>query len=253
MYPKLIDISHWQGEMDWDKFMQSDAEGCIIRAGSCNNNTGIPYTDYNYEQNMTGVEFATEIIGTYWYWRANHDPIKQADYYADLLKYKKWNLAPVADVESRGNVNQSTLQSRLKKFVDRLQVRTGYKPIIYSRASFWNPYVGNPSWASSYDFWAARYNGSLSGPWSDGRYKPVSWNDWTFWQYSADGNGLGRTYGASSRDVDLDRFNGTLEELRKYAGLDKPPVPVPPPSDKVCITEGVAHDMYLELKGVFEE
>jgi len=251
MYPKLIDISHWQGEMDWDVFMQSDAEGCIIRAGSCNANSGIPYTDYNYEQNMTGVEHATEIIGTYWYWRANHDPIEQADYYADLLKYKKWNLAPVADVESTGNVNQSTLQSRLKKFVDRLQVRTGYKPIIYSRASFWNPYVGNPSWASGHDLWAARYNGSLSSPWSDGNYRFATWSEWVFWQYSADGNGLGSQYGADSAHIDMDYFNGTLQELRKYAGLEEPG-PIPPPSDKVCIDDTIAYDMYLELQGVFE-
>ena len=256
MYPKLIDISHWQGEMDWDKFMQSDAEGCIIRAGSCNRNSGIPYTDYKYEQNMTGAEFATEIVGTYWYWRPSHDPIEQADYYADLLKFKHWNLAPTADVESWENVNMSTMQSRLKKFVDRLQVRTGRKPIIYTRASFWNRYVGNPSWASDYDLWAARYNGSLTSPWSDGNYKPLPWyvdlyNNWVFWQYSADGNSLGHIYGTDSRDVDVNRFNGTLDELRKYAGVDNPE-PIPPPSDKVCIDEMVAQNMYLELRGIFE-
>ncbi len=251
MYPKIIDISHWQGEIDWDVFMQSDAEGCIIRAGSCNSESGIPYTDYKYEQNMTGVEFATEIVGTYWYWRPNHDPIEQADYYADLLKFKNWNLAPVADVESYANVNMSTLQSRLKSFLDRLQNRTGWKPMIYTRSSFWNRYVGNPSWASNYDLWIARYHSGLSGPWSDGNYEPVSWDDWVFWQYSADGNGLGYLYGTDSEDVDLDYFNGTLEELRKYAGLEEPG-PITPPSDEVCIAENVAHDMYLELKDVFE-
>lgn len=252
MYPKLIDISHWQGEMDWDVFMQSDAEGCIIRAGSCNATSGIPYTDYKYEQNMTAAEFATEIIGTYWYWRPSHDPIEQADYYADLLKFKHWNLAPIADVEAWEYVNISTMQSRLKKFVDRLEYRTGRKPLIYTRASFWNPYVGNPSWASDHDLWIARYNGTLTGPWSDGNYKPVSWDDWVFWQYSADGNGLGRFYGAGSDDVDLNYFNGTMEELKEYADLDNT-APQPPSEDKVCIDEDIAHDMYLELKGVFEE
>ncbi len=251
MYPKLIDISHWQGEMDWDVFMQSDAEGCIIRAGSCNAVTGIPYTDYKYEQNMTAVDSFTEVIGTYWYWRANHDPIEQADYYADLLKFKPWNLPPVADVEAWGNVNMSTMQSRLKKFVDRLQFRTGYKPIIYTRTTFWNPYVGNPSWAKDHDLWIARYNSAITGPWSDGWGKPYSWDNWVFWQYSADGNGLGRIYGVDGDDIDLDYFNGTSAELREYAGLDTT-TPQPPQQDKIYIDESIALDMYLELREVFE-
>lgn len=249
MYPKILDISHWQGEIDWNVFMQSDAEGCIIRAGSCNAITGIPYTDYRYEQNMTAVDSFTEIIGTYWYWRPSHDPIEQADYYADLLKFKPWNLAPVADVEVQENVNILTLQARLKKFVDRLEYRTGRKPMIYTRTTFWNPYVGNPSWASNYDLWIARYNSAITGPWDDGWGKPYSWNDWIFWQYSADGNNMGHIYGIGSDDVDIDYFNGTVDELREYAGLGELE-PQPPQQDTVCINKEVANDMYLELKGV---
>jgi lysozyme len=250
MYPKILDVSHWQGDIDWNKFMQSDAEGCIIRAGSCNANSGIPYTDYKYEQNMTAVEHFTDVIGTYWYWRPSHDPIEQADYYADLLKFKNWNLAPVADVESWENVGISTMQARLKRFVDRLEYRTGRKPLIYTRTTFWNPYVRNPSWASDHDLWIARYNSTITGPWDDGWGKPYSWNDWVFWQYSADGNGLGHEYGIESADVDIDYFNGTSDELRKYAGLGEE-VPPQPPEDTVCISENVARCMHQELEEVF--
>jgi hypothetical protein len=40
---------------------------------------------------------------------------------------------------------------------------------------------------------------------------------WTFWQYSATGDGL--AFGAESKAIDLNVFNGTLEELRKFAGI----------------------------------
>ena len=55
-------------------------------------------------------------------------------------------------------------------------------------------------------------------------YLPRGWYKWTFWQYSEKGvvNGI-------NAKVDMDLFNGTLEELYKFAGaqitVDKPKTP----------------------------
>jgi hypothetical protein len=47
-------------------------------------------------------------------------------------------------------------------------------------------------------------------PLSDGRYPFRDWHTWRFWQYSADGNGLGQTYvtplPGADYDMDLDRW-----------------------------------------------
>ena len=47
----------------------------------------------------------------------------------------------------------------------------------------------------------------------------MPWQSWTFWQFSADGNGQGPKYGASgSQAIDLNRFNGDEEDFRVFTG-----------------------------------
>jgi GH25 family lysozyme M1 (1,4-beta-N-acetylmuramidase) len=47
-----IDVSHWQGVMDWAKAKAAGVQFAIIRAGSIDANTGVCYTDYQYEANV---------------------------------------------------------------------------------------------------------------------------------------------------------------------------------------------------------
>ena len=71
--------------------------------------------------------------------------------------------------------------------------------------------MGLPSWAKDYPLWLAQYpNNYVEGSQPS---LPRGWFKWTFWQYSEKGavNGI-------NAKVDLDLFNGTLEELYKFAG-----------------------------------
>jgi lysozyme len=254
-YAKLADISHWQGDINYSVFSNQDLDGVIARAGSINYVTGIPYTDYRFEINSDKCAENFDVLGFYWFWRANQDPNLQAQYFCDLIKYKKWNLPPVIDVEASNDIPPNILASRLKTCLDAVETRLEIKPIIYTRASFWNVAVGNPSWASNYHLWCARYRyldanlePDITGPWSDGKFKPLSWNTWLMWQYTADGNGLGPKYGVDSSDIDLDYFNGTKEDLYRFAGVLE--VPQPPTTDKVEINKELAIAFYEELKEV---
>ena len=61
-------------------------------------------------------------------------------------------------------------------------------------------------------------------------YKPKAcpnyWPDWTFWQYSWKGDGY--ACGMESADLDLDFFNGSMEDLRAWATLPEAPQPPEP-------------------------
>jgi hypothetical protein len=57
----------------------------------------------------------------------------------------------------------------------------------------------------------------VSGGWEP--RLPAGCTNWRFWQYSADGNRQGSNHGVLSWDVDLDVFNGTVAELRAWAGV----------------------------------
>jgi lysozyme len=92
------------------------------------------------------------------------------------------------------------------------------KPIIYSRAYFLQDYFsemggGPPVWAKEYPLWLAQYpNVYVEGSQPS---LPRGWFQWTFWQYSQ----TGRVNGINAK-VDLNVFNGSLEQLYRFAGVE---------------------------------
>src|SRR3990167_537726 len=216
-----VDVSKWQGVLDWGKCAAAGAKFAFIRAGSIDNLTGVPYYDYQYPLNaMDAPKFLP--VGFYWYFRPNHDPLVQADYFCDLIEDDSWLLPPVVDVEDAGGKTPGQVADAVIAFLVRVFERLGFLPIIYTRASFWNPSVAIRDNWSLYDLWIARYT-LLPEPWGnvgDGTWlKPRDWTEWTFWQHSADGNGLGNVYGAESDSIDLDYFNGSEQDLADYIGV----------------------------------
>lgn len=218
-----VDVSRWQGAMDWQVCAGAGAKFAFVRAGSCSNQTGAVYTDDQYLRN---AELAPDhlITGAYWYFRPNWSPQSQADYFVSL-GVGDLPLPPVCDVENNGWLGQTAVANAVRNFVDAVEANTGRKCLIYTRATFWNPGVGNPAWAGGHHLWVARYNEFVAHPWADDpdTLRPEPWTDWTFWQWSADGNGQGPTYGAESSAIDLNRWNGTYDDLLAYVGLEPEP------------------------------
>lgn len=117
----VLDISHWQGKMNPDKTIAAGADGIIIRAGSIDNVTGVCYTDYHFYLNADDFQHRIP-MGCYWYFRPNHDPIKQADYFSGLLNDVWWKIPPGADVECNPNSDSPYNVSRwLYKFLLRVE------------------------------------------------------------------------------------------------------------------------------------
>ena len=81
--------------------------------------------------------------------------------------------------------------------------------------------TGAQVWATKlkgWDFvnlWVARYK-NIEGPWSDGYCIPRDFDEWDFWQFSADGNGRGAEFGGKAKSIDLDYFNGDQEAFDDY-------------------------------------
>jgi hypothetical protein len=65
------------------------------------------------------------------------------------------------------------------------------------------------------NLWVARYK-NLTGPWDDGYCIPRDFDDWDFWQFSTDKNGRGAEFGAESKSIDLNYFNGDQEAFEAY-------------------------------------
>jgi len=218
-YVQGIDVSKWQGMMNWNKAFQAGARFAFIRAGSISNTEGICYTDDQFERN---ADLAPSVmpVGFYWYFRPNHDAYKQADYFYDLIKVEDYKLPPVIDIEDPGGMSTYYIVKRLFQFVERITALAGVPPMIYTSPGFANPFLGSPDWLGDLPLWVAHWT-LLQQP-----TLPVAWSSWLFWQYSGDENNLGLEYGAQSRAIDRNRFNGDADDFAAY--IDGEIIEVPP-------------------------
>jgi len=121
------------------------------------------------------------------------------------------------------------------------------KPVLlYSRSGVIQEWIVNhgQGWWKDEDLWIAQW------PYDEVRYGPqraklldvptntVKWNPrlpagatgWKVWQYSADGNKRASEFGASGNsNLDLNVFNGTMEEMKEWCKGPEVPVPPTPP------------------------
>lgn len=222
------DVSRWNGKVDFSVMRTAGARFCFIRAGSIDNYSGVPYADVQFSRNK--IEAPKHLfVGAYWYFRPNHDPVKQANYFADLLAGTTFILPDVVDIECDGSLPPAAVHDKLLSFADTLKARRRCSPIIYTRGAWWNENVASDPIFGELDLWVARYT-QLAKPWGnagDQSYlKPRDWTTWRFWQFSADGNGRGVEFGAppppeADNSMDLNYFHGELAAF--YAYIGQPP------------------------------
>jgi len=203
-----IDVSEWQGSIDWGKVKGSGRAFAIARVSY-----GTGHLDPYFGGNWSGMKSAGLIRGAYQWFRPAQDPIAQADIVvAHVGVLGAGDLPVTADVEETQGVAPATIAARLHSWVDRITAGTGKAPIIYTGKYFWNDNVKSGDF-KDLSLWIAAY----SPPCPD---LPIPWGDWRMFQYNSNGIIPG-----ISGNVDIDKFNGSLEELEAFAGIvrNKPP------------------------------
>lgn len=208
-----IDVSYWDAGIDWPKVRATGQRFVFVKATE-----GNAYQDPTFDDNWFGAKSAGLLRGAYHFFHCNIDPKKQADNFINYVKSFNDNgeLPPVLDLETHDNVKKEKIIPAVKVYLDQIESAFGKKPIIYSGYFFLQDYLseaggGPPMWAKDYPLWIAQYPNQYTPGMSP--LLPRGWFKWTIWQYSEKGvvNGI-------NADVDMDLFNGTLEELYKFAG-----------------------------------
>ena len=191
-----IDVSHWQGTIDWAKVKAAGKTFAIAKATE-----GIGFEDDTYDRNKAGAMAQGIKFGAYHFARpGSNDPVKEADWFVNTAGYQHGMLIPTLDLELTGGLGISALTSWVKAWLQRVDSRLGVKPMIYTSPSFWRTYMGDSRWFADNGYtvvWVAHWG--VSSPSVPGS----SWGgrSWTFWQYSSEGT----VPGISGR-VDLDRY-----------------------------------------------
>jgi lysozyme len=210
-----VDVSEYQGEMDWPKCKAAGAEFAYFRVGN-----GPDSEDDQFERNR---ELAPVVLPTGGYWAFSPDwpALEQADCFCDYLATWDWKLRPWLDIELTGTVPIIERTQALENFVLRVIQRLHILPIIYTRAIWFRDHIlPNMVW-NCCDLAVARYCG-LDHPWGDGECKPRDWDDFLFWQWSADGNNRGAEFGAESDSIDLDWYQGALPGMLAKVTVNRP-------------------------------
>ncbi|HEY2491568.1 MAG TPA: GH25 family lysozyme [Paenibacillus sp.] len=211
-----VDVSRWQGVIDWKKVAAAGISFVFIKATQNS-------MDDKFLDNVKGAKAAELLVGAYHY---IDDSVITADkartaaqtfYNAIQVAggVSVFDLPPVMDYESnKSNLSKTTITAVAKSFLKEINQLTGVKPLVYTYPSF----IGNFTGLSDYPLWIARYNASTPPVNASG------WVRWEFWQYS-DGVAGGtlpsgtRSVPGISGAVDLNEFNGSMDELQARYGM----------------------------------
>lgn len=193
-----IDVSHYQGDIDWEKLADNKEARFPLHFIFMKATEGGDHGDDTFSQNFGQARKHGFIRGAYHYFIPKTDARKQADFFIRTVQLAKGDLPPVLDVETTGKKSDKELKTAVKTWLDRVEAHYGVKPILYTSYKFKLRYLSD-SIFSNYPYWIAHYYVDSV------KYE----NKWHFWQHTDVGNVPG-----IEKEVDLNVFNGTLEELQ---------------------------------------
>lgn len=199
-YPiKGIDVSHYQGYVNWMKVERHpNLKFVFVKATE-----GRSHKDRFFKKNWAELGNTKLYRGAYHFFRANIGAEAQAKNFIESVHLEAGDLPPVLDVETLNGVSVKDLRLRVKEWLRLVESNYGVKPIIYTGDAFYRSYLKGH--VDGYVLWIARYN----------RFSPKS-KSWHFWQYKDWGsvNGI-------STDVDMNVFDGGLGKLEaiRYNGV----------------------------------
>lgn len=139
------------------------------------------------------------------------------------------------DCEVAGGNSKSTITNITLQCMNIIKQRTGRYPIIYSRASWVNPYLDVTALPSETDWWLANYLSPRPYPLYTPEMTPPPLlprgvTKWLIHQTAEKANGS--YYGVASHYVDTDRWNTSNKTLDSYFGIIPENPPVTPPSEQ---------------------
>ena len=188
-----IDVSSWQGEIDFSQVKASGIEVVYIKSSE-----GFRSVDSYFEQNYTNAKNAGLKVGFYHYVTARsvEDAVRQANFFVSTISGKNPDCKLAMDFESFGSLGREEINQIALTFMQTVKNVSGKDVIIYS-----DEYNANSTFESNlatYPLWVAQYE--VSEP-----TVREHWNNWAGWQYTD----RGEVPGISSY-VDRDKFTNEV-------------------------------------------
>ena len=183
-----IDISEFQGEIDFEKVRRSGIEAVYIRVGAGE------YTDEYFAENYERAKAAGLKIGFYHYVTARSvdEGRRQARFFASLAAGREPDMRLAMDFEYFGSLSVSQINAISEAYLDELTALTRREAVIYSDLSNARN-IFSRALAEKYPLWAAQYG--ADEPSANGK-----WREWVGFQYTDEGR-VGGIYGNVDRNI----------------------------------------------------
>jgi GH25 family lysozyme M1 (1,4-beta-N-acetylmuramidase) len=207
-----------KNEIDWDQLATDPRVVAIIHRATIGNRADLRYAERRDEAKKRGYKWGAYHLGK------PGDPIKQADFFLETVKPRKDDLLAL-DLESPDATKHMSFDEA-RAFIKRIKAKTGRYPLIYANnlvtKAISEQYGADEVFAKTH-LWYARFKRSVTD------FPEGTWKTYTLWQFSSEINcdpanrpACLYTVPGTAYDMDVDVYNGTVEELRKKWPLDKP-------------------------------
>ncbi|NDJ78322.1 MAG: hypothetical protein GYB65_18900 [Chloroflexi bacterium] len=208
-----IDVSYWQGAIDWAQVAAAGWKYAFIRATMGTRPTDV---DENFYANWDGARSAGLLVSPYLLVKPDLSGAAQAERLMITMGERKSDLPIALDVELTEDQLPDVVSAVLQDIIAYITTHEGRAPVIYTRKSFWDPNVlAGAQWAAC-DLWVAHYG--VESP-----AIPRDWTAWKFWQWSS----TEQVPGVGSANCDANWFDGSYEDLLAYARRESAPLPLP--------------------------
>jgi GH25 family lysozyme M1 (1,4-beta-N-acetylmuramidase) len=203
-YVNGIDVSHWQGTINWQEVSNAGFEFAFAKATE-----GTSFLDDKFKTNMDYGKNAGMLMGAYHFaCPESNSAADEANYFVSQAgQYIELGyLRPALDLEKGGpELGKPKLSQWVREFMSTVKSKTGVEPILYTNVNYVENYLDD-SIVNKYNVWIANWRTDLN-PNTGG------WSSWDFWQHTVGAKG---SVPGIDAQVDWDRFNGDISKLQTF-------------------------------------
>lgn len=216
-----VDVSRWQGVIDWSKMVTNGVRGVIMKVCQAN------FADVRFAENYAGAKDADLLVGGYIYVDPAHSAQVHYDTFVQTVGAREFDLPVALDIEQASGQSKTTITAVLQQLSSRIALwQGGQLPFIYTSLGFWNDNVSAWSGWANHPLWMAYWT-------TREVYRPpvpYSWQDASghnlpgkpeLWQVGP--MDIGQYMGVDSVQLDVNKSFRGLEPLIK--GVEPPPPP----------------------------
>lgn len=205
---KGIDVSKWQGDIDWQKVKAAGIEFAILRASYGDGTSRFKNNgrDEKFDRNYQEAKKVGIPIGVYHYCYAKNmnEMKKEAEFFLSIINGKQFEYPIILDLEDNNqqSINKSDLTDMAIAFLEILE-KNGYYAMLYAN-KYWLENKLDYERLKKFDIWLAQWAA-----------KPTWKGSFGIWQYTSDGN----VNGITGR-VDMNYSYKNYPTIIKNAGLN---------------------------------